>query len=305
MPELPDITVYQEKLRERLTGCILNAVRIAHPFFLRSVSPTVDEIVGLTVQEILRMGKRIVLCLSDECYILIHLMIAGRLRWLPEKPALQRKLTLASFDFTSGSLVVTEAGTKRRASLHLVRGAANLEAFRPSGVEVLESDSTAFYNALRRRNHTLKRALTDPRIVSGVGNSYSDEILHRARLSPFKLTTKLSDDELKRLFEAARTTLTEWTDIQRINAGEDFPKKVTAFHPQMAVHGKFGKPCPRCGDPVQRIQYAENEANYCPTCQTGGKLLADRGLSRLLKKDWPATLEALEEMKSSLRLESD
>jgi formamidopyrimidine-DNA glycosylase len=294
MPELPDILVYIEHLKARTLGDPLTALRIASPFVLRSVTPPPSAAAGRRVEDVFRLGKRIAFRLEGDLFLVIHLMIAGRLRWRDAGAKIPGKLGLAAFDFTRGTLVLTEAGTKRRASLHLVQGEAALAEHRRGGLEVLESTLDAFRAALARENHTLKRALTDPRILSGIGNAYSDEILHRARLSPLKQTHRLSDEEVARLHAAVRATLVEWTDRLRREAGDAFPEKVTAFREEMAVHGRFGKPCPDCGSSVQRIVYAENETNYCATCQTAGKLLADRALSRLLKSDWPKTIEELD-----------
>ncbi len=295
MPELPDIAVYVEALEGRVLGRKLVRVRIGHPFLLRTADPPIRSVEGKTVRALRRLGKRIAIGLEDELWLVLHLMIAGRLHWQGPGAALPGKRGLAGFDFADGTLILTEAGTKRRASLHLVRGDAALAAHDPGGLEVLEADADAFGAALTAGgNHTLKRALTDPHRFSGIGNAYSDEILHRARLSPVAMTQKLSDDEVARLFDAARATLGEWTDRLREDAGTDFPEKVTAFRDGMAVHGRYGKPCPDCGTAVQRIRYASNETNYCPRCQTGGRILADRALSRLLKKDWPRTVEEME-----------
>ena len=295
MPELPDVVVYLEALRPRILGERLERVRIASPFLLRSVEPPIAEAEGRAVTGLRRLGKRIVIALEGDVFLVLHLMIAGRLRWRDPGAAVPRRLGLAAFDFPAGALLLTEAGTRKRASLHVVRGAAALAAFDRGGLEVPESTRAAFAEALTRENHTLKRALTDPRLLSGIGNAYSDEILHRARLSPMKLTSKLDDDETTRLWGAAREVLREWTDRLRAEAGTRFPEKVTAFREGMAVHGRFRKPCPVCGTAVQRIVYARNECNYCPRCQTGGRVLADRSLSRLLKDDWPRRIEDLEE----------
>ncbi|HKU62853.1 MAG TPA: DNA-formamidopyrimidine glycosylase family protein [Gemmatimonadales bacterium] len=295
MPELPDVVVYLEALERRILQQPLDAIRLLSPFVLRSVDPPVGDVVGRRVTGLRRMGKRLVWVLEDERYVVIHLMIAGRLRWAPAGGRPPGRIGLAAFDFPTGSLLLTEAGTKRRASLHLVRGQSGLAEFARGGLEPLEIGPGAFAERLRLENHTLKRALTDPRLFSGIGNAYSDEILHRARLSPLQLTGRLSDEDAGRLHEATIAVLTEWTDRLRQETGEGFPEKVTAFRKGMAVHGRYGEPCPRCGGPVQRIRYAGNETNYCPACQTGGRLLADRGLSRLLKQDWPRSLEELEE----------
>ncbi len=299
MPELPDVVVYLECLEQRIAGQVLEGVRLANPFLLRSVDPPIAAVAGKRVRELRRLGKRIVVGLEDELFLVVHLMVAGRFRWLPRGGKIPGKLGLAAFDFSSGTLVLTEAGSKRRASLHLVRGAEALGAFDRGGLEVLDADLDAFRRALTTENHTLKRALTDPRLMSGIGNAYSDEILHAARLSPVRLSQQLSDEEIARLFAAVKRVLVDWTDRLRKEAGGNFPEKVTAFRAEMAVHGRYRLPCPVCGSPVQRIRYAENETNYCPTCQTGGRLLADRALSRLLHGDWPKTLEELEERKAA------
>ena len=293
MPELPDITVYIEALDSRIVGQTLERLRIAKPFLLRSVDPPISAASGKRVTGIRRMGKRIVLELEDDLFLVIHLMIAGRLRWLPAGAKVPGKLGLAAFDFPNGTLILTEAGSKRRASLWLVRGEQSLEQFERGGLEVLDASLVEFTERLTRENHTLKRSLTDPRLFSGIGNAYSDEILHRAKLSPVKHTRKLSEEEIARLFNSTKTVLVEWTDRLRQESAKDFPAKVTAFREEMAVHGKYGKPCPVCGTPVQRIRYADNETNYCPRCQTEGRLLADRALSRLLKQDWPKSIDEL------------
>lgn len=296
MPELPDIVVYIESLEARILGATLDGVRLGSPFVLRSVDPPLKEAVGKTVRGLRRLGKRIAIGLDGDLHLVIHLMIAGRLHWRPPGAKLPGKRGLAAFDFADGSLVLSEAATRKRASLHVVRGEAALAAHDPGGLEVLDTDLETFGRTLTATNHTLKRALTDPRTFSGIGNAYSDEILHAARLSPVKWTQRLSEDEIARLFDAVRTTLSDWTDRLRASAGGNFPEKVTAFRPDMAVHGRYREPCPVCGSPVQRIAYASNETNYCAKCQTGGKLLADRALSRLMHKDWPKTLEELEEL---------
>ena len=293
MPELPDITAYIEALESRIVGQPLERVRIPKPFLLRSVDPPISAANGKRVIGIRRMGKRIVLELEDDLFLVIHLMIAGRLRWVPAGAKVPGKLGLAAFDFPNGTLILTEAGSKRRASLWLVRGEKSLAQFDRGGLEVLDADIEQFTERLTRENHTLKRSLTDPRLFSGIGNAYSDEILHRAKLSPVKHTNRLTGEEIKRLFDATRAILVEWTDRLRRESGNDFPAKVTAFREEMAVHGKYRKPCPVCGTPVQRIRYADNETNYCPRCQTDGKLLADRALSRLLKQDWPKSIDEL------------
>jgi len=291
MPELPDITVYVEALQSRLCGEELTEVRLGTPFLLRTVDPPLAEIVRKRVRDVTRSGKRIIIGFDDDLFAVFHLMIAGRLHWKPRSNKPPRKTDLAAFEFPNGTLTLTEAGTKRRASLHLVRGAAGLSEFARGGLEVLETTLDQFAERLRSESHTVKRSLTDPRLFSGVGNAYSDEILHRARLSPVKLTRRLTDEEIGTLYEATRTTLVEWTNRLRAEAAGEFPEKVTAFRPEMAVHGKFGQPCPVCGTPVQRIRYADNETNYCARCQTDGKLLADRALSRLLKEDWPRSID--------------
>jgi len=301
MPELPEITAYIDALTPRVLKQRVERVRVAGPFFLRSFDPPISQAEGKSVRVLRRMGKRIVLCLDDDLFLVLHLMIAGRLHWRERGASVKGKIGLGAIDFTNGTLLITEASTKKRASLHLVRGERALAEHDPGGIEVLECTREAFAATVRRENHTIKRALTDPHLFSGIGNAYSDEILHRARLSPVKLTSKLSDEEIERLFTATRQTLNEWSERLRVQSAGEFPEGVTAFRPEMAVHGRFGKPCPVCGAPVQRIVYAENEANYCAKCQANGKLLADRSLSRLLKKDWPRTLEELDEMKAALR----
>jgi formamidopyrimidine-DNA glycosylase len=301
LPELPDVTVYLEALAPRIVGATLTRVRLLTPFLLRSVDPPLSAVTGKRVLGLRRMGKRLVIALEDELFLVIHLMIAGRLHWKVAGAKPPGKIGLAAFDFSTGTLLLTEAGTKRRASLEVVRGEAALLALDPGGLEVLTADFEAFRAALVAENHTLKRTLTDPRVFSGIGNAYSDEILHRARLSPVKLTQALVDEESRRLYDATRTVLTEWIERLRAEAGEGFPEGVTAFRPDMAVHGRFGKPCPACGAPVQRIVHAENETNYCARCQTGGKMLADRSLSRLLHSDWPKTLEEWEERRRPAR----
>jgi formamidopyrimidine-DNA glycosylase len=293
MPELPDITIYVEALERRVLGQAVVDIRIRSPFLLRTFDPPLKSVNGKSVQTVRRLGKRIALGFDGELWLVLHLMIAGRLHWKPVGVKLLGKSSLASFEFSQGSLQLTEAGTKHRASLHLVRGEAALREHDPGGLEPLTSTFDQFQAALRRQNHTLKRALTDPRLFSGIGNAYSDEILHRAGLSPLTLTQKLTDDDAETLYNAARNILQEWIARLRAETGDGFPEKVTAFRPGMAVHGRFGKPCPVCGAPVQRIRYADNETNYCPGCQTKGRILADRSLSRLLKDDWPRHLEDL------------
>lgn len=293
MPELPDITVYVEHLQARLLGQVLRKVTLANPFILRTVEPPVADAAGRRVDGVRRLGKRIVLALQDERFLVIHLMIAGRLRWRDAGGKPPGKIALASFAFDAGLLYLTEAGTKRRASLHYVAGEAALAALDPGGIDVFAIDAAQFAERVARGNHTVKRALTDPRLFSGIGNSYSDEILHRARMSPFALGAKLSPADSARLHDAAKQVLAEWTQRLREETGEAFPDKVTAFHAQMAVHGRYGKPCPVCAAPVQRIVYAENESNYCARCQTNGRLLADRALSRLLHDSWPKDIDQL------------
>lgn len=302
MPELPDITVYVEALETRIVGQTVERFRLASPFLLRTVVPPVSTIQGKRVTRVSRLGKRIVLELEPgELFLVLHLMIAGRLHWKPPGAKLIAKIGLAAFDFPNGTLVLTEASKKKRAALHLVQGAAALRALDPGGIDVLTATPETVGTLLRTENHTLKRALTDPTLFDGIGNAYSDEILYRARLSPLKLTRRLSDEEVARLHTAAGETLREWIERLRAESGEQFPEKVTAFRPEMAVHGRYGLPCPACGTAIQRIVYAENEANYCPTCQTGGRLLADRALSRLLGADWPKTLDELEQRRLANR----
>ena len=298
MPELPDVAVYIESLEPRIIGQPLERVRLRSPFLLRTVAPPLSAVLGARVAGLRRIGKRIVIALEGGRFVVLHLMIAGRLSWRPAGTKLPGKLGLAAFDFPTGTLLLTEASSKQRAALHVVEGEAALAALDPGGIEPLEADLAEFRSAVLRERHTLKRTLTDPRILSGIGNAYSDEILHRAKLSPVRLTDQLTAEELARLHAATRETLAEFTARLRREVGEGFPEKVTAFRDDMAVHGRYGKPCPVCGTPVQRIVHAENETNYCPTCQTGGKLLADRSLSRLLKEDWPRTLEELEERRT-------
>jgi formamidopyrimidine-DNA glycosylase len=298
MPELPDVAVYIEALAERVLNQSIQRIRIASPFIVRSFDPPVREAEGKTIVGLCRLGKRIVFELEDDLFLVVHLMIAGRFHWKPPTAKIARKYGLAALDFRSGTLLFTEAGSQKRASLHLIRGIRGLEELDPKGLEVFEADLPAFRETLTRENHTLKRALTDPHLFSGIGNAYSDEILHRARLSPVQLTGRLKDSEIETLYHAVRETLTEWIERLRRERGRGFPERVTAFRKQMAVHGKYRKPCPVCASPVQRIVHAENETNYCPKCQTGGKLLADRSLSRLLKADWPRSLEEMEEMRN-------
>lgn len=294
MPELPDVELYLWALRPRVMGRAIERVRVSSPFFVRTYDPPIDSLAGRTVSALSRIGKRLVWSLDDDLFVVVHLMIAGRLRWREPGTAIPGKLGLAAFDFSHGTLLFTEAGSRKRASLHVVRGAEALAALDPGGAEVFTMSVATFAGLLRAANHTLKRSLTDPHLFSGIGNAYSDEILHRAQLSPVRLTQAMSDDEIARLFDATRAVLQEWTDTLQRETGDTFPEKVTAFRPGMAVHGRYGKPCPRCGAPVQRIVYASNEANYCANCQTGGRLLADRALSRLLREDWPKSLDELE-----------
>jgi formamidopyrimidine-DNA glycosylase len=301
MPELPDVTVYVEHLERRTLGKALERVRLASPFVLRTADPPIANAYGREVKGVSRVGKRIVFELDGDLHLVIHLMVAGRFKWKPAGEKVPGKVGLAAFDFAGGTLILTEASSKKRASIHLVKGRAGLDALDPGGLEVLSASTKDFAARLRSENHTLKRALTDPHLFSGIGNAYSDEILHHAKMSPVRLTSKLGDDEIKRLHASIREVLEEWTERLRKKAGE-FPENVTAFQPEMAVHGKYGKPCPRCGKPVQRIRYADNEMNYCPTCQTEGKLLADRSLSRLMRGDWPKTLDELEAKKIASKI---
>lgn len=291
MPELPDITVYVEALEQRTLGQSLEGVRLHTPFLLRTVDPPLEAIIGKRVTGVRRLGKRIVIALEEELFVVLHLMIAGRLHWTPRGERVRGRAPLAAFDFASGTLTLTEAGTTRRASLHVARGTEALAALDRGGLEIMDASVEAFSARLRAENHTLKRTLTDPRLFSGIGNAYSDEILFRARLSPVKLTSRLSADEAERLWIATREVLAEWTNRLRREAAGGFPEHVTAFRPEMAVHGRYGQPCPVCSTPVQRIRYASNETNYCARCQTEGKLLADRALSRLLKGDWPRSID--------------
>jgi formamidopyrimidine-DNA glycosylase len=295
VPELPDVELYLSALGERIAGHTLERVRLAVPFLLRSVEPPLNQVEGLTVTGFRRIGKRIVWEFEGNLFLVFHLMIAGRFKWRDAGSLIPRKIGLAAFDFAAGTILLTEAATHKRASLHVVHGEDALASFDPGGIDVITNDAGVFAAALQKESHTLKRALTDPRLFSGIGNAYSDEILHRARLSPFKLTRHMSAEEILALREAAIATLTEWTNRLKHETKDRFPEKVTAFREGMAVHGRFGKPCPRCGAPVQRIVHGEHEVNYCPTCQTEGRLLADRALSKLLKDDWPKTLDALEQ----------
>jgi len=299
VPELPDITVYIEALAQRIQGTTLKRVLVASPFLLRTAVPPLASAEGRRVVELRRLGKRICIGVEGDLWLVLHLMIAGRLHWYEDRAKALKSRGLATFEFTSGVLTLTEAGTQKRASLHVVEGEEGLERLDPGGLEVFTATEEEFATALRARNHTLKRALTDPRILSGIGNAYSDEILFTAKLSPFALTQKLTSEEISRLFAAIKSSLTDWVDRLRTEYRDRFPEKVTAFRPDMATHGKYGQPCPRCGNKIQRIRYGSNETNYCPTCQTGGKLLADRALSRLLKDDWPRTPEELENLTRS------
>jgi len=299
MPELPDVTIYVEALERVAVGRRLEQVRIGSPFALRSVDPPIGEAAGRPVTGVRRLGKRVVLALEPDLFLVMHLMIAGRLRWRPRGAAVPRGRGLAALDFPSGTVLFTEEGKKHRAGLWLVRGAAGLAAHERGGLEPLEVSLADFGRALRRERHTLKRSLTDPTLFSGIGNAYSDEILHAARLSPLQLSTNLDDEEIARLHDAMRATLVHWTERLRAEAGDGFPEKVTAFREGMAVHGRYSQPCPVCGSPVQRIRYAENEVNYCAACQTGGRLLADRALSRLLREDWPRSIDELDTLRKS------
>ncbi len=299
MPEFPDIELYLHALRPRIVGQPIEAVRLASPFLLRSIDPPLTDVVGKTVRGLRRLGKRIVWALDGDLFLLFHLMIAGRYQWKDRGTKVAAKVGLAAFDFPNGTLLLTEAGSTRQASLYVVRGEEAVEMHDPGGIEVIESSLAAFRQALTQENHTLKRALTDPRLLSGIGNAYSDEILHAAQLSPLKQTGQLTPGEIEKLHAVTVATLLRWRDALIAETGTGFPSKVTAFRKEMAVHGKFGQPCPVCGTPVQRIRYATNEANYCPRCQTGGRLLADRSLSRLMKNDWPKTLEELEKKKGT------
>jgi formamidopyrimidine-DNA glycosylase len=294
MPELPDIALYVHALEERIVGRPIGGIRLANPFLLRSVAPPLSTVVGHAITALHRLGKRIVFEIDGDLFLVFHLMIAGRLRWRPPAAQIPGKIGLLAIDFEHGTLILTEAGSRRRVSLHVVAGRAALAEHDPGGLEVLDADVRAFRTALQEANHTLKRALTDPHLFSGIGNAYSDEILHSARLSPFKQTSSLTDEVVQRLYDATRQTLTQWIARLQAEAGDKFPERVTAFHEGMAAHGRYGQPCPDCGSPIQRIVYADNESNYCANCQTAGRLLADRSLSRLLRDDWPRTLEELE-----------
>lgn len=303
MPELPDVVVYAEHLERLLTGEVLRKVRLGSPFVLRSVTPPLAAIQGQRLRAVTRLGKRLVFAFEENLFLVLHLMIAGRLKLKAAGAPIPKKLGLLAMDFDAGTLLLTEASPKKRAWIRLVAGREAVQALDPGGLEPLEVSRGAFEARLLSENHTLKRALTDPTLFSGIGNAYSDEILHRAKLSPVALTSRLSNEDVGRLFEAVRETLVEWTDRLRRDSGDRFPEKVTAFRPEIAVHGKFGQPCPVCGTSVQRIVYASNETNYCPTCQTGGKLLADRSLSRLLHGDWPKSLEEMEDRKEASRVD--
>ncbi len=298
MPELPDITVYIEALERRIVGCVLERALVAGPLLLRTATPPLDASHGRRVKGLRRIGKRIAIGFDNDLWLVFHLMIAGRLHWKEGRVIPDGRRVSAAFYFENGTLTLTEAGTKKRASLHVLAGEAELAELDPGGIDVLAADGEQFGALLTSANHTLKRALTDPHLFSGIGNAYSDEILHNARLSPVMLTQRMKPEDIGRLYEATRETLTHWTEKLRAEAGDKFPEKVTAFRPRMAVHGRYGQPCPRCGTKVQRIRYASNETNYCPHCQTGGKLLADRALSRLLREDWPRSLDEMEERKS-------
>jgi formamidopyrimidine-DNA glycosylase len=298
MPELPDITLYIEALRERILGRRLERSRVLSPFILRSVEPSIETVTNATVVDFERLGKRIAIGFDNDVWLVLHLMIAGRLQWRADRPRSFSRQTALALEFDNGTLTLTEAGTRKRASLYVARGKAGLAAHQPGGLELDGATAAQFETALQRRNHTLKRALTDPRLISGIGNAYSDEILHRARLSPVALTSRLTSDEAARLFTAAKAVLASWTERLREKSRGEFPAKVTAFHDEMAVHGRYGKPCPVCGTKIQRIRYADNETNYCPRCQTNGRLLADRSLSRLLKQDWPKSIDELEQLQS-------
>jgi len=301
VPELPDVTVYVERLAALTVGKTLDGLRVASPFVLRTVSPSPGDLKGATVESVERLGKRIIIGLDQQRFIVIHLMIAGRLRWKARGEKVPGKVGLAAFDYANGTMIFTEASGKKRASIHIVQGRDALAEFDRGGLDVLGSTTVQFAERLRSERHTVKRALTDPTLFDGIGNAYSDEILHAAKLSPFRMTSAMTDDEVATLHKACKQQLMQWVEILRADVGDGFPDKVTAFRPEMAVHGKFDQPCPVCGTKVQRIVYADNEANYCPTCQTEGKLLADRSLSRLLKEDWPKTLEELENRKRAVK----
>jgi formamidopyrimidine-DNA glycosylase len=297
MPELPDIAAYISALESRIVGEPIQQIRLASPFLLRTAQPPIADVEGRTVRKLRRIGKRIAVGVEGDLWLVLHLMIAGRLHWRSRGAKLAGRQSLAAFDFPNGSLVLTEAGAKHRASLYVLRGEEGLQSVDPGGIEIFSSDFNSFRDALSAENRTLKRALTDPRIISGIGNAYSDEILHAAQLSPITLTKKLKPEEWERLFAATRDTLELWINRLRAETENSFPEKVTAFRKEMAVHGRYGQPCPRCGEKIQRIRYADNETNYCARCQTGGKLLADRSLSRLLRSDWPRTMDELESLK--------
>ena len=301
MPELPDVELYLHALQLRVVNRHLERVRLGNPFVVRTIEPPVSALEGQTIEDLRRLGKRLVFHFGDDLFMVLHLMIAGRLRWRERGATIPAKVGLGAFDFEGGTLILTEAGARRQASIHIVRGAEALGTHDPGGIEVLDLDLAMFARHLTRENHTLKRALTDPRIFSGIGNAYSDEILHAARLSPMKLTSALTQADIETLYHATIDTLRFWVHRLREETGDRFPEKVTAFRPDMAVHGKYGKPCPVCGRPIQRIVYARNESNYCSQCQTGGRLLSDRALSKLLREDWPKTLEDLEERKRAAR----
>jgi formamidopyrimidine-DNA glycosylase len=301
MPELPDVELYLHALRPRVVNRYLERIRLGNPFVVRTIEPPVAALEGLRIEDLQRLGKRLVFHFSDDLFMVLHLMIAGRLRWRERGATIPAKVGLAAFDLEAGTLLLTEAGARRQASIHIVRGAEALRAHDPGGIEVLDLDLATFSRHLTRENHTLKRTLTDPRIFSGIGNAYSDEILHAARLSPMKLTSTLTEAEIETLYHATLDTLRFWVQRLREETGDRFPEKVTAFRSDMAVHGKYGKPCPVCGRPIQRIVYARNESNYCSQCQTGGRLLSDRALSKLLREDWPKTLEDLEQRKRAAR----
>lgn len=294
MPEYPDIVIYLERFEALIKGKVLKRVRITSPFLLRTFDPPIEAITNKQIKGLQRIGKQILFVFEDELFLIFHLMIAGRFQWRETGCAIPAKIGMAAFDFPNGTLLLTEAGTKKRASLHLIKGELELSTFDPGGLEIFDASMLEFKTRLLRENHTLKRALTDPRSFSGIGNAYSDEILHRARLSPVQLTQKMTDEQIENLYCATKELLAEWVERLRAEAGDGFPEKVTAFRSDMAVHGRYGKPCPSCGTIIQRIRYADNETNYCPNCQTGGKLLADRSLSRLLKSDWPKNMEELE-----------